>query len=359
MPFPSGYVGYDTITPANPASSLTDFVYVLNANLLSTTWWANVKSDGGDVQVYNSSTEDRLPVYLHNWNYGANTGLIFFGFTGTKSTSSESIRIYAGNSGNSQPAAGDAYGQYAVFPSHFYGYWPDGLGNDLTSYGNNLTSVGSPTVGGVAGPISGSLGTQLNGTSQYGRASTALLNSTQAADMSLGGCGYHDNASLASEGSDLVCLMSNNSNRRQHLAVNVRTSLAKVTTSTGASETVTSGGGTVNSSTWYSLGGSRQNSVCYLDGTSVGTSASASAATYSPLDWNVGAARRANGTVTRYWDGIVSLCWASDTELSADWFAYTASMTTAGTQSGFYTAGGWMAESPGSQSRLALTGVGY
>jgi hypothetical protein len=179
MAFPSGYAGYDTITPANPAGALTDFFYVLNLNLLSSTWWANVKSDGGDVQVYVEATGDRLPVYLHNWNYGANSGLLFFQFTGTKSTSSESVRVYAGNASESQPAAGAAYGQYAVFPSHVRAYHPDGGGNDVTSNANNFTMSGAPTVGGTAGPVSGSLATNYNGTSQYGIATNSVPSGNQ------------------------------------------------------------------------------------------------------------------------------------------------------------------------------------
>src|SRR5688500_14080566 len=116
MAFPTGYTGYDTVTLPNPSATLTDFFYYLNGNLLSDEWWAAVKSDGGDVQAYKTDGT-RLPVYLHNWQHGTQNSGIFFGYSGSKLTSDESVRLYAGNAANSQPAVGAAFGRNAVWPA--------------------------------------------------------------------------------------------------------------------------------------------------------------------------------------------------------------------------------------------------
>lgn len=352
MPFPSGYVGYDTITPANPASSLTDFFYVLNANLLSTTWWANVKSDGGDVQVYNASTGDRLPVYLHNWDYGANTGLILFQFTGTKSTSSESVRIYAGNASNSQPAAGDAYGQHAVFPSTLRGYWIDGGGNDVTSFANHLTANGGVSVGGVAGPITGSLATDFDGIDDYCSGSVSVPTTQPLTN--------HASVYRDATGSTHIPLsVGDTATDVNYSEVRIQTNQVS-SADRGTSFVGATGGTTLSASTWYRIAGMHASTTsrrAILNGTQQATNTTSCA--LSGFDQiRIGAGVRGTAPIG-YMNGRLSFVGLYTVDLSDDWLAYDSSMLTSGTQSSFYTAGGWLADSPGSQSRLALTGVGY
>lgn len=96
MAFPIGHAGYVEVTPANPSNTLTDFPYVYNMGLLPASWWSVVKADGGDVQVYKEDGT-RLPVYLHQFNKGTTSGNLHFGFTGTKATTAEKVRVYSGN----------------------------------------------------------------------------------------------------------------------------------------------------------------------------------------------------------------------------------------------------------------------
>lgn len=352
MAFPSGFAGYDTITPANPAGALTDFFYILNLNLLSSTWWANVKSDGGDVHVYNDATGDRLPVYLHNWNYGANTGLLFFKFTGTKSTSSESVRIYAGNASESQPAAGDAYGQYAVFPSTLRGLWPDGLGNDLTSYANHATSFGSPTVGGVAGPVSGSLATDLDGADDHGVCTASVPASNPCTILA---SGNHDNVTAQV----YPLLVSNSGSGTPYYGQEWRGNIAgdpiRAIINTGSFVAAPSATG-YTAGTWHrgaALFSTSTNRQGGINGT-LGT-AETSARTTSSVNQIILGAFKTTGAAGNLFNGKLAFAAIFAQALSADWIAYDSAMLAAGTQSGFYTAGGWTSAASGTTVDLSAS----
>lgn len=360
MAFPSGFAGYDTITPDNPASALTDYFYVVNANALSGTWWANVKSDGGDVHAYNASGT-RLPVYLHNWDYGSQAGNIYIQFSGTKSSvSSEDIRIYAGNASEAQPAAGASYGQHAVFQAALKAFYPEGGGNDVTSNAYHLTMTGSPTVGGASGPIAGSKATVFDGATQRGACDVA--GAVTDGPLTLLASGVSDVTDATERSMFSLMSTSNNSIHRctlniQQLTGVIRGQIAESGTPVNLVTT-----GTITASTWFSAAATRNSGTggrsAYRNGGNKGSYGSVEAVTNSPQRWSVGACSRPSSGHTQYWDGALSMLAAHTAILTDDHIAYWHSMLADSDQSDFYTFGGWTSDSAG-PPRLLLTNAAY
>jgi hypothetical protein len=153
----TGWTGKDVFKLRNPIGAADNFFYILNAGLLSASFKAAMRSDGGDIRA-TKSDGTQLPVYLHNWIDGESNENIYIGY-GSRTTADEHIWLFAGNASASQPDPEEPFGQFAVFPDTFKAIWADGAGDDITSNANHLTMTGSPTVGGAAGPIDGSRAT--------------------------------------------------------------------------------------------------------------------------------------------------------------------------------------------------------
>lgn len=175
--FPTDWAGYDTHSvTTEPSSNLTDFTYFVSLDQLSTTWWTNVKAAGADIRASKEdNTELGVDVIEFTDNGTTGVGLIAVKFSGTKSSSTdEKIRIWCGCASATLPAVSSTYGGNNAYASHWKAFWPKGGGNDRTSNANNLTMAGSPTVGGVAGPINGSTATDYDGTTQYGTSTVSV-----------------------------------------------------------------------------------------------------------------------------------------------------------------------------------------
>ncbi len=329
---PADYAGYDTITPVNPSSSLTGWFYVVNANALSASWWANVKPDGGDIRAHKEDGT-RLPVYLHNWDYANQTGLILIGWSGVKSTSSESIRIYAGNASNSQPAANASYGQYEVFPATLRAFYPEGGGNDVTSYANHQTMYGSPTVGGVSGPIAGSKGTDYNGSTQYGSKSSASISSTYPATVLAS-----INTDTVSGGHDFANLVG--SGNGHYLGLNQSGTTLRAFSFNGAAGASTS---TIASAAWTHAAARivTNSSRTLVENGSPATTATENVV-ISSLDTILVGCRPGPSTYT---DGKLSMVGFADSDLGNNWVAYWHAMLADSDQSDFYAFDGWTSES--------------
>ena len=177
--FPDTFTHYDKATPDNPASTKTDFTFYVDMSDLTPTWWANVRSDGGDIRVSDSS-DVQLAVDVIHFNFSAKTG--FLAFRSTKLNTGEEFRIWCGDPSAATEAAASTFGRHNAYASHVDAFYPDGGGTDRTSNARDLTAThggsGPPTAGDVVGPIGGSLGTayvradfqnyQLNGVTGLG-----------------------------------------------------------------------------------------------------------------------------------------------------------------------------------------------
>lgn len=173
LSFPADWAGYDTPSAlAAPAGTLAEFTYLISLDQMSATWWATVKSNGGDIRATKGDGTTQLPCDLIEFDYGGTAGLLAVKFTGNQTATPDDILIWCGNASASQPDATDTYGRNNTYDGKIIAFYPSGGGNDRTVNANNLSMSGSPTVGGVAGPINGSLATDYNGSSQYGTKSS-------------------------------------------------------------------------------------------------------------------------------------------------------------------------------------------
>jgi hypothetical protein len=348
------WTGKITATADAPGGSLSDFFFIAALNSSMTELWAAVRSNSGDLRVKVDGTQVPCFVPSATWNYAGTSGLILFPRPGAAS-SAPTIDIYFGNASASTAPANDALGQYAVFPSTLKAFYLAGAGNDLTSNLNNLTMGGSPTVGGVAGPINGSLGTDYNGSTQYGEATAAIPTSVPVTffasfrpdnttvNHGIMGVGRDDVGDqyrmlfAYGDGDDKINALTRNSD--SYFAPSV------ASFTSGAWQTA---GAVFTSST------SRQGGI---NGT-LGTAETTSSVPTTPNIMRVGNLARSDAT-TWLLDGRLAFVGADAQAWSANWFAYWHAMLADSDQSDFYN--GWTysaveapASAPRTHSRLSL-----
>ena len=129
------------ITGDAPASSLSGFVALITADNVNSTFFDNVDNGGGDVRVsINADGTSQLPLQVEVCNTTTDKLYAWVRFP-TYSTAAREIYIFAGNSGETQPAVTATYGRNNV--------WQDYLavnhGRDLVNStgGNNFTVLGT------------------------------------------------------------------------------------------------------------------------------------------------------------------------------------------------------------------------
>jgi hypothetical protein len=113
-----------TINNSQIPSTQTNFPVYVNLENLPAVFWSNVRSDGGDIRVTNSSgTELAREVVSINTN--TSTGELWFKADSISDASY--YYIYYGNSGETEPAANSTYGSQKVWDdggsNYFKGVW--------------------------------------------------------------------------------------------------------------------------------------------------------------------------------------------------------------------------------------------
>ena len=174
MAYPTGYTKYQEITidHTKVSADLTDYVVYINlADLVKAgaDIFDTCRTDGGDIRATKSDGTTQLATELVAIDTTAKTGELYVKFTGTLSSTVDTIiRIYY-NGTDTALATTDTYGRNAVWTA-FLGVWHLGSTTDSTGNGNTLTAVGSPT------SVSGKLGTatDFSGTAQRYDTSNAV-----------------------------------------------------------------------------------------------------------------------------------------------------------------------------------------
>lgn len=142
-----------TVQNTDIDSDLTDFPIYLDLSRLSSTFWDNVLSDGGDIRVTTSDEVTEVPVEVQI-DTSAETGFIYFKGD-PLSASTTDFYLYFYNPSATLPAASDTYGSENVWKTAFKGVWhleedPSGSAPqviDSTLNDNDGTSSGSMTTG--------------------------------------------------------------------------------------------------------------------------------------------------------------------------------------------------------------------
>ena len=102
------WAGYYIATP----NSVNNDLYFDLANAPA-DFWSRVRSDGGDIRVTAQDGTTQLPREVSGFDYANKKGSLFIGGL----TGHTACYIYYGNPSATEPAAGSAYGKYAVWES--------------------------------------------------------------------------------------------------------------------------------------------------------------------------------------------------------------------------------------------------
>lgn len=337
MAFPEGWSGYAEATITNPSSSLTDFPYIISLNQMPSAWWAAVGASGGDIRVTDGNNTQLPADLIHFSDSGSSGSGLLVCKLSPSSSGWQRIRIWAGKAGETFPADNNAYGADNAYPSHCKAFYPDGGGNDRTVNANNLSMSGSPTVGGGAGPIDGSKGTDYNGSTQYG---TATASVPTVHPWTLIGWAKSDSITT----NQYAIAIADTGSADQDV---IGCQLAGGVASDPVRAVIVAGGtaSTASSSTGFTTA-YHQVSALYTSTTSRhggidGAFGSPSTASRTPsgLD-TISVGALVSSSASQFFDGHLSLVEIHNTALSAAWVAYRKEMLDDANQSDFY--GVWM-----------------
>lgn len=327
--------GYSQATPDNAPSTLADFTHWIDLSGLPASWWNVVGPSGGDIRATDGDNNP-LPLDLIHFNKVNQTG--FVAVKHSALTTAEPVRLWVGKSGMAQPQASETYGQYNAYDSNYYGFWPDGGGNDRTSRANHLTHTNS-TAGDTTGPI-GTLATDYDEANHSSNDSYAVKASPgiTASPLSMVFVARQNNTT---DTPGRTCglgtgLTDNWRTVFQRTGTAARMSATVQNTSTGTA--TTSGVGLVTD--WHHAAATYTSTTrrdAYIDGT---TTASNTTSITDPdagtFNFIVGRAESLTATTT--FQGDVSLLQLHNVARSADWVNYQNQMLN---QSTFWN--GWSA----------------
>lgn len=335
--FPTPTSGYAWSIPMLPSASQTDWSFFVDLSRLPADWWALPQADGDDIRP-STSANVALPFDLIEFNKTNKTG--FLVLKRTQSLIPQHIRIWAGSSIATAPNPSDPLGRYNAYDSGFLAFYPLGGGDDRTSNALDLTMTGSPTVGGVTGPI-GNTGTNYNGSTQYGQ---SLGGFTDNVPITLMGWGRHDTSAA-----DMTLIGVNFTNNGATNSLN-NSSRVRTFASTNrlGAETGDNAGGFSNAITSNShLDGQFMHFACrftsavqriaVMDGNYGQSGSNTTSRTMNDIDSIiVGAVSRLTPT-TEFFDGTLSLLQVHNVDRVSAYIAYQKAMQN---QLAFW-GGGW------------------
>lgn len=158
MAFPTGYLKFQSITidHTKVAGDLTDYVVYVNlADLVKAgaDIFDTCRTDGGDIRATKNDGTTELAVEVVTIDTTAKTGEVHIKFSGTLSSSTDTVIKIWYNGTDTMPATTDTYGRNAVWGG-FSDVWHfQSAGTDSTSTGKTLSAINAPTHS--AGKLSG------------------------------------------------------------------------------------------------------------------------------------------------------------------------------------------------------------
>ncbi len=182
MAFPTGYIKYQEITidHTKVSANLTDFVIYVNLADLSKAG-ADIfdlcRSDGGDIRVTKSDGTTELPREIVSIDTTGKTGEMYVKYTGTLSSTVDTvIRVYY-NGTDTEPATTATYGRNAVWSNYkLVLHLKEASGTRVDSTGNGFDASPTNTPGNIAGKLGNAL--SLNGSTQYLSGSLSGMSNT-------------------------------------------------------------------------------------------------------------------------------------------------------------------------------------
>lgn len=337
MAFPTGYTKYQEITidHTKVAGDLTDYIVLVDlANLVKAG--ADIfdlcRTDGGDLRATKTDGSTELAIEIVAIDTTAKTGEVHIKFTGTLSSSTDTVIRLWYNGTDTLPAASSTYGSDNVWTSNGYvGVWHmQTTSVDSTSLNNDGTDT-SMTYG--AKKIGG--GADFNGTSsRIVTANNITLTGTSSFEVAVWvyidtlNSTYRRAAGFHSSNAFVLGLTNGNKFRMFTLTGGAKDLASTTTPST---------------STWYYLVGNYDgsNNRIYLNGVADGTLAQTGNFTTSNIPIRFGS----DSTPIEFWPGDLDEMRAGTTVHSANWHLTT--YNNQNSPSTFYSVG---AEAGGSPS---------
>jgi hypothetical protein len=158
------HVANITIQSAKVAGDLTDYDVYVDLSDLGAPFWNTVANGGGDIRVYKDDGVTELAREVVSCDTATKTGVLHFKYTGTLSSSSNTIVKIHADGTSSDYALTATYGRNNVWTDWEMVNHDGGATADSTGQ-HTFSAVGSPTSGGVTAPTG--VGTNFNGSSQY------------------------------------------------------------------------------------------------------------------------------------------------------------------------------------------------
>lgn len=133
----------------------TNFPVYVNLGNLPASFFATVRSDGGDIRITKADGVTELPREILDINTSSNTGAIYFQADALSASTNTTFFIYYGNATATDYAVSATYGAQHVWDSNYMAVWhlnnnPAGTAPQLidsTSNANSMTTQGIMTSG--------------------------------------------------------------------------------------------------------------------------------------------------------------------------------------------------------------------
>lgn len=232
-----------TIPASNINSNLTDYVVAVNLADMPAEFWANVKSDGGDIRVTTSDGDTEVPIHVSSFDDVTDEGVLFFK-TALSATVDNEFFIYVGNASANLYADTDPLGRNAVYTAYeavyHFNETPDGSAGDITDStgnGNDGTSTNLSGADIVAGIFSGGSAYQFNEASPKYITLPDIMGGATALTVSyfINNPVYDDGRAVSSGGSgvDQVLIWPDNDNGFDSIVDSARANGGAVESATG------------------------------------------------------------------------------------------------------------------------------
>jgi len=146
-----------TIDSSQVQSSLTDFPVYVDLSTMSSGFFSNVQSDGGDIRVTKADGTTEVAREVVSLDTASSTGELHFKAPSVSSSTDTEFYVYYGNSSANDYADSDTYGAENVWTNSQAGVWHLGeeTGDAIDSTSNNNDGT---TNGGVTQGVGGQVG---------------------------------------------------------------------------------------------------------------------------------------------------------------------------------------------------------
>ncbi|PSO45766.1 MAG: hypothetical protein BRC25_00975, partial [Parcubacteria group bacterium SW_6_46_9] len=175
-----------TIASSQVDSNLTDFPVYVDLATMSSGFFSNVQSDGGDIRITQSDGTTEVARDVVSIDTASSTGELHFKASSVSSTSDTEFYVYYGNSGASNYTETATYGAENVWTNSQAGVWhlgeETGDAIDSTSNNNDGTPKNSVTQG-----VSGQVGQayEFDGDDDHVKIDSGSVSLSQPVSMSI------------------------------------------------------------------------------------------------------------------------------------------------------------------------------